>query len=43
MLSQEDRLRLAEIEQRLLADDPRFVARMRAAGTAGVRTARRWC
>ena len=31
MLSQEDRLRLAEIEQRLLADDPRFVARMRVA------------
>jgi len=30
MLSQEDRQRLAEIEQRLLADDPVFVARMRS-------------
>jgi len=32
MLSQEDRQRLNEIEQRLLADDPRFVARMRSTG-----------
>jgi hypothetical protein len=29
MLSQEERQRLEEIERRLLADDPRFVRRMR--------------
>lgn len=31
MLSQEERQRLAEIERQLMADDPRFVARMRSA------------
>ena len=31
MLSQEERQRLDEIERQLLADDPRFVARMRSA------------
>jgi hypothetical protein len=30
MLSQDDRQRLKEIEQHLLADDPKFVARMRS-------------
>jgi Flp pilus assembly protein TadB len=31
MLSQDDRQRLEEIERRLMADDPGFVARMRSA------------
>jgi Flp pilus assembly protein TadB len=31
MLSQDDRQRLEEIERHLMADDPRFVARMRSA------------
>lgn len=30
MLSQDDRQRLEEIERYLMADDPRFVARMRS-------------
>jgi hypothetical protein len=31
MLSQDDRQRLEEIERQLMADDPRFVERMRSA------------
>lgn len=31
MLSQEERRRLEEIERQLMADDPRFVSRMRSA------------